>query len=52
MSFLPVARASDNATIVLGKPCVIEYGAPVEYYDGDACVWKNRRWPEGSREAS
>ena len=36
----------DNATIVLGKPRVIEHDAPVEYYDGDACIWKNRHWPE------
>ena len=36
----------DNATIVLGKPRVIEHDVPVEYYDGDACIWKNRCWPE------
>ena len=43
----------DNATIVLGKPRVIEHEAPVEYYTGGSHYeCKDRRWPEDLREES
>lgn len=40
------ATFPDNATIVLGKPRIIEHEEPVEYYAGGSYEWKDRRWPE------
>lgn len=40
----------DNATIVLGKPRIIEHEAPVEYYAGGSYEWKDGRWPEDASE--
>lgn len=40
----------DNATIVLGKPRIIEHDEPVEYYAGGSYEWKNRRWPEDGED--
>ena len=40
----------DNATIVLGKPRIVEHKASVEYYAGGSYEWKDRRWPEDASE--
>lgn len=40
----------DNATIVLGKPRVIEHDGPAEYYAGGSYEWKHKCWPEDGED--